>query len=97
MESLGQPKRRLVQLIMQTDELPISGAQLWEDDSGSGTPVGVITSSAISPIRGGVPAVIAMVGKKNAVNGSLIFMFIGQEIVTAEIADLHSSHKEDAT
>ena len=43
MESLGQPKRRLVQLKMQTDDLPISGAQLWEDDSGSGTPVGVIT------------------------------------------------------
>lgn len=97
LESLGQPKRRLVQLKMQTDDLPISGAQLWEDDSGSGTPVGVITSSAISPLRGGVPAVIAMIGKKNAVNGSNIYTFVGQEIVSAEIAELHSSHKEDTT
>ncbi len=97
MESLGQPKQRLVQLKMSEDKLPISGAQLWADETGSGTPVGVVTSSAISPLRGGVPVVIAMVSKKNAGNGSFIFMFVGQELVSAEIEELQSSCKEDAS
>ena len=64
MESLGQPKQQLVKLSITVDELPVSGAQLWSDDSTNGTPIGVVTSSAISPMGGSVPVAIAMVLKK---------------------------------
>lgn len=95
MDSLGKPKQRLVQLRMQDDNLPISGAQLWEDETGSGTPIGAVTSSAISPLRGGIPIVIAMVSKKNAVVGSTIYTYVGEELVAAEIEELNALQKEE--
>jgi len=97
MESLGKPKQRLVQLRMQGDNLPISGAQLWEDETGSGTPIGVVTSSAISPLRGGIPSVIAMVSKKNAVLGSTIYTYVGEELLGTKIEELSSLQKEETT
>jgi folate-binding protein YgfZ len=97
MESLGKPKQRLVQLRMQDDNLPISGAQLWKDETGSGTPIGAVTSSAISPLRGGIPTVIAMVSKSNAIVASTIYMYIGEELVKAEIEELSSLQKEETS
>ncbi|MBC8310301.1 MAG: aminomethyl transferase family protein [Phycisphaerales bacterium] len=91
MESLGQPKQRLVKLQMKTDDLPIAGAQLFEDESGMNTPIGVVTSSAISPLGGGIPCVIAMVGKKNATPGADIYMYVGSTLVAATVAELTSS------
>jgi folate-binding protein YgfZ len=88
MESLGQPKQRLVKLQMKTDDLPIAGAQLFEEESGMSTPVGVVTSSAISPLGGGFPSVIAMVGKKHAAPKSDIYMYVGSTVVAAVIAEL---------
>jgi folate-binding protein YgfZ len=94
MESLGQPKKRLVELRMDTDELPVAGSQLWEDETGSGTPIGVVTSSAISPLSGGVPLLIAMVGKKHAIENAAIYTYVGPEIVSATIIELHRSMQE---
>ncbi len=97
MESLGKPKQRLLKLQMQTDDLPIAGAQLWEDESCSGTPVGVVTSSAISPLGGGVPAVIAMVGKKHALAGSALYVYVGSTKVEAVISELSPLTEEETT
>jgi len=97
MESLGQPKKRLVKLHLDTDDLPIAGAQLWEDETGTGTPIGVVTSSAISPLSGGVPAVIAMIGKKYAVSDSVVFTYVGSEIIAAKVAELQPPPEEDST
>ncbi len=94
MESLGKPKQRLVKLQMQTDDLPIAGAQLLEDESCLGTPVGVVTSSAISPLGGGVPAVIAMVGKKHAVKGSTLYLYVGSTKVESVISELPLMEEE---
>ena len=94
MESLGKPKKRLVELRMDTDELPVAGSQLWEDETGSGTPIGIVTSSAISPLSGGVPLLIAMVGKKHAVENATIYTYVGPEIVSATIVELHQSIKK---
>ena len=97
MESLGKPKKRLVELRMDTDELPVAGSQLWEDETGSGTPIGIVTSSAISPLSGGVPLLIAMVGKKHAVENATIYTYVGPEIVSATIVELHQSNQEEST
>jgi len=94
MESLGAPKQRLVSLQMKSDDLPIAGSQLWEDETGNGTPVGVITSSAISPLQGGVPAVIAMVGKKFK-SGDTMYVYVGSNLIPATILELSSSNWND--
>ena len=89
-ENLGKPKRILMKLQMKTDDLPIAGAQLWEDDSGKGTPVGVVTSSAISPKGGGQPAVIAMIGKKHAMQNTGLHVYVGSELVEGTVTLLTS-------
>ena len=93
MESLGQPKQRIMQLRMDSDDLPIAGTQLWKDKTGAGTPIGVVTSSAISPLRGGVPAAIAMIGKNYAKSNTKTFMFVGSEIVSADISELQTNEE----
>ena len=88
MENLGKPKQQLVQISVPDGELPIAGAQLWMDDSVSGTPIGVVTSSAISPMRGGDAVSIAMVGKKFACDGTRVFVYIGSELFEAKVNSL---------
>jgi folate-binding protein YgfZ len=88
MESLGEPKKKIVRLKMETDDLPIAGSQLWEEKSASGTPIGVITSSAISPLGGSLPAVIAMVGKKHNKQDTDVYMYVGSEVVRAKVVAL---------
>ena len=88
MENLGKPKRNLMKLEMKKDALPIAGAQLWEDSSARGTPVGVVTSSAISPKGGGQPAVIAMIGKKHVQEGTSLFVYVGSDLVECVVSPL---------
>ena len=88
MENLGKPKRNLMKLEMKNDALPIAGAQLWEDSSAGGTPVGVVTSSAISPKGGGLPAVIAMIGKKHVQEGTSLFVYVGSDLVECAVSPL---------
>lgn len=96
MESLGKPKQRLVQLRLKCDELPVAGSQVWENETGSGTPIGVVTSSAISPMLGGVPCIFAMVRKKNAKIHTEVFLYVGETIIGAEILELESLNKVDS-
>ncbi len=96
-ESLGQPKKRIVQLKMNSDELPVAGTQLWKDELATGTPVGVVTSSAISPLRGGVPVVIAMVDKQHAISDTTIYLYVGNELVYAVTEDLKSFSKKESS
>ncbi len=88
MESLGQPKQKIMRLAMQSDDLPIAGSQLWNDASASGTPVGVVTSSAISPLRGSLPAVLAMMSKKSNSVGDSVFAHVGTDIIEARVESL---------
>ncbi len=88
MESLGKPKKKIITLSMQCDEMPVAGSQLWADDTTSGTPVGVVTSSAISPQHGLSPAVIAMVGKKHNADETKVFTHVGNEVVEAIVKPL---------
>jgi len=52
MESLGAPKQQVVAFKANADEPPIAGAQLRRPGEAMGTPVGVVTSSTVSPLLG---------------------------------------------
>lgn len=88
MESLGAPKRKLMKLQMKTDDMPVAGSQIWESKEVTGTPIGVITSSAISPMGGGVPSVIAMLAKAYVSPGKTVFTYVGTELIEAEVGPL---------
>lgn len=90
MESLGQPKKRIMHLQMKSDDLPIAGTQLWKDESANGTPVGVVTSSATSPLRGGIPAVIAMVDKQHSILDTTLYLYVGNELLQAKTENLNA-------
>ena len=94
MESLGRPKQHLVSLEMSCDDLPVAGTQVWDQESkGEGKAIGVVTSSAMSPMRGGDIAVIAMVKSSNAAKNTEVFPWIGSELIKAVIQPL--SPKEE--
>lgn len=53
MESLGAPKQQVVSFRCAAAGLPIAGAQLRRPGEPMATPVGVVTSSTLSPMLGG--------------------------------------------
>ena len=78
MHNLGQPKQVLVGLRPSGDNLrdergrarqPIGGERVYEAGGTGGDPIGVVTSSTISPMRGGEPICFAVVRSKHAVDG----------------------------
>ena len=87
-ESLGEPKQKIMKLTIKSDDLPIAGSQLWNDQSASGTPIGVVTSSAISPLGGSLPAALAMVRKKYNTKGTTVFTYVGSELLEATVEPL---------
>lgn len=94
MESLGQPKQLLVRLEIPSGELPVSGSEIWNKQSEEGGKViGVVTSSAISPMRGGDIVVIAMVKKNYAQIGSTVYPWIGSKQVKAVVCPLSSKEE----
>ncbi len=90
-ESLGTPKRKIVSLLFESEDLPVAGTQIWPDSTGSGTPVGIVTSSAISPLRGGVPIAIATIKKGHNALHETVFAYIGPTLHQAIIHDIGAS------
>jgi folate-binding protein YgfZ len=94
MESLGRPKQQLISLKLDGDALPVAGTQIWNQQSTKeGKAIGVVTSSAMSPLRGGDIAVIAMVKSVSASKNTEVFPWIGSELIRAVIHPL--SPKEE--
>jgi folate-binding protein YgfZ len=94
MESLGRPKQQLVSLEIVGDALPVAGTQIWDQQSnGEGKAIGVVTSSAMSPMRGGDIAVIAMVKSAYSAEKTQVFPWIGSEQIEAVVQPL--SPKEE--
>ena len=61
MENLGHPKRLLVGLHLDDARLPIAGAQVFDSSNDDAQVVGAVTSSTVSPMRGGKAIGLAMV------------------------------------
>ena len=68
MQHLGKPSQQLRGLRLKGDALPVAGSQVMgiEPDGGMGQPIGVVTSSSLSPMLGSTPLAIAMLRTKKA-------------------------------
>lgn len=89
MESLGRPKQELVSLEILGEELPIAGTQIWDKKSDdTGKSIGVVTSSAMSPMKGGDVSVIAMVKSAYTADGTVVLPWVGSEQIKAVVHPL---------
>ena len=88
-ESQGRPRRRLVGLHMRGEELPIAGAMVYQKtESGAGEPVGIVTSSTISPMLGARPVAFAMIRAAAAQAGAAVLAGAEGELAEAIVGPL---------
>lgn len=89
MENLGRPKQMLVGLKMHADKLPVAGGQVFSQDGGvMGDPVGIVTSSTLSPMLGAEPIAFGMVKAKAARDGGTVLVNAEGEQVEARVQEL---------
>ncbi len=89
MQHLGQPKQRLRGLKIQSEQLPVAGTQIFASEDGDlAEPVGVVTSSTISPLAGAAPIAFAMLKKRVAAEGTTVRMHAEGDVCEAIVGDL---------
>ena len=83
MQSLGKPKQVIVAFKASRDALPSGGAQVFtrRDDGGIGDEIGVVTSSALSPMLGAAPIGLATVRTAHAAPGNVLVSDAEGELV----------------
>lgn len=74
MQSLGKPKQVVVSFRAQQDALPAAGAQVFlrAEGGGMGEQVGMVTSSALSPMLGAAPIGFATIRTAHAAPGTAL-------------------------
>jgi folate-binding protein YgfZ len=87
MQSLGKPKQQLVGLRLEEDALPVGGAQVFTHDDPA-NPVGVVTSSTLSPMLGSVPIALVMMKSAHAASGTKLLVSAEGRQARAVVADL---------
>lgn len=88
MQHLGKPKQQVVALRIEGDELPVSGSQVFEDgdnDVALGDPIGVVTSSTLSPMLAATPIAMAMIRTKFVRDGGSVRVNAEGEQVRARV------------
>ena len=91
MQHLGAPKQALRGLRIEADALPVAGTQVFAaEDETLAQPVGVITSSTISPLSGAAPIAIAMLKKRVVETGSKVRIHAEGTACEAVVCDLGS-------
>ena len=91
MNDRGKPKQQLVGLRIDSDHLPVAGAQIFAKPDGDvalGDPIGAVTSSTLSPMLGATPIAFAMVRTAYTELGSSVRVNAEGEQVSATIAPL---------
>ena len=97
MKSLGHPKRLLVGLRVQGDQLPIAGSQVTEPAEAGGQNsnpaathniIGGITSSAVSPLLGQRPVVFAVMKWGRHTPGTRVLVPTEAGLAEAEVQPL---------
>lgn len=85
-QHLGRPKQVLVGLVIEGEEVPPAGAQVFAGDDGPlEDVVGTITSSAPSPMRGLEPVALAVIKSKHAAEGAAVRVHVEGEARRATI------------
>jgi len=88
MESRGKSKQTLVGLRVSDDVLPVAGTQAFGPEEPSGNPVGIVTSSADSPMLGAQPVAFAMIRTHHAEVGSDLILNADGRHVGAVVTEL---------
>ncbi len=101
MHSRGHSKPMLVGLRMSSDRLPIAGAQVFSkpvgsDEGGLGEPIGVITSSTLSPMLSALPIAFGMIRTTNAPIGAEVLVNAEGEQAPAIVSSLRMWHAASA-
>jgi folate-binding protein YgfZ len=88
-ESLGQPKQLLVGLRMIQDLLPEAGGQVFarDEDGALGPPIGVVTSSTISPMLGAAPIAFAMLKTAYTTPDTIVTVAAEGQQASAKVCD----------
>ncbi|MDP7028654.1 MAG: hypothetical protein QF733_00350 [Phycisphaerales bacterium] len=92
MEHLGHPKQIVRALAMPDERLPIAGGQVFAAGcDGPGDPVGVVTSSAPSPLRGGNATALATLRWSAADIGAAVSVSAEGAFVDVEVSEASRS------
>jgi folate-binding protein YgfZ len=95
LENLGHPKQMLRVLPMPDQRLPIAGGQVFADEDGpAGNPIGSVTSSAPSPMRGGASTVLAVLKWSQSPLGTTVRCVAEGELVRATVEAVATSAEE---
>ena len=88
-ESLGQPKQQLVGLRMQSDLLPVAGAQVFaqEGQGALGPQIGLVTSSTISPMLGADCIAFAMLKTAYTTPDTIVTVAAEGQQASAKVRD----------
>jgi folate-binding protein YgfZ len=86
MEHLGRPKQTIGGLRIGSQRLPIAGDPVTKAH-GEGDPIGVVTSSTLSPMLGAAPVALAMIRTAGAAQGDTVQVAAEGEMVEAELVD----------
>jgi folate-binding protein YgfZ len=79
-EHLGRPKQILRGLVIEGEEVPVAGAQIFAGEDGPlADVVGTVTSSAPSPMRGLEPVALAVIKSKHAEDGGIVRVVVEGE------------------
>jgi len=85
MESLGAPKQQVVAFRASPGALPVAGAQLRRPDEPMATPIGMVTSSSLSPMLGGIGVGFATVRSAVAERGRRLAVHAEGEVLELEV------------
>jgi folate-binding protein YgfZ len=85
MHARGQIARQLAGLRMESDHLPIAGEQVFDEQS---NPIGVITSSTISPVLSNAAIALALLKKPFFAEGTIVQVPAEGAVRTAAIVKL---------
>ncbi|MEM7227433.1 MAG: glycine cleavage T C-terminal barrel domain-containing protein [Planctomycetota bacterium] len=98
MQSRGKAKQSLVRLDLTGEELPVAGAQVFAADDGAmATPVGVVTSSTLSPMLGAKAIAFAMVRAAHATEGDSLRVSADGTLCDATVQPSLAAWTEAAT
>ncbi len=96
LHNLGKPKQRLVAFKPEGENLrdeqglarqPVGGAHVFPADNPSSDPVGIVTSSTISPMLGGEPVCFALVKGDHADPGTRLAVQAEGVLLTGEVRE----------
>jgi folate-binding protein YgfZ len=89
LDSRGRPRQKLAGLRMPGDRLPVAGAQVFEKTAaGRGEPIGLVTSSTISPMLGATPIAFAMMSTAPLAENATVLVNAEGQVCEATIGPL---------